>query len=95
MNQRDYEDYVQLRSREYVDANYCAVAIPEEAGEVAGYWKKYQLRGNPGGKLAPVDLMNELGDVLFYVTRMASLHGWTLSEVMDANKTKLDARAKK
>jgi NTP pyrophosphatase (non-canonical NTP hydrolase) len=77
---------------DYVDHNYCAVAINEEAGEIAGWHKKYHLRGNPTGKLGLDDLKSELGDVLFYLTAMSSLYGWTLEEVMEFNKVKLDDR---
>ena len=95
MTVTEYEKYVAERCLPYVDANYCAVAINEEAGEVAGWWKKYQLRGNPTGKLTKDDLKGELGDTLFYLTRMAALHGWTLSDVVEHNRAKLDERVAK
>ena len=95
MHKSDYEKYVESRCKPYVDKNYCAVALAEESGEVCGYWKKYQLRGNPDGKFTPDDLKSELGDVLFYLTRMALLHGWSLDDVMQYNVEKLDQRVAK
>ena len=95
MTTKEYEDYVYSRCKDYTDANYCVVAINEEAGEIAGWWKKHQLRGNPTGKLTVADLKGELGDVLFYITRLAYHYGWTLEEVMNHNKAKLDERVEK
>lgn len=87
-----YEDYVTMRCQPYVTKEYCAIAINEEAGEVAGWFKKYVFRGNPTGKLTEDDLKGELGDVLFYLTAMARHYGWSLSDVMDYNVEKLDKR---
>lgn len=92
MKTKDYESYVLERCQPYVDEAYLVVAINEEAGEIAGWYKKFVLRENPTGKFSEEDLKGELGDVLFYLTRMASLHGWTLSDVMDHNRAKLDDR---
>ena len=95
MRSEEYEVYVAQQCKDYVTPTYCAVALNEDAGEVAGFWKKYHFRGNPNGKLFEIDLLYELGDVLFYLTRMANLHGWSVEDVMDANKAKLDAKAKR
>lgn len=95
MTTDQFEVYVEQQCKGYVDRNYCVVALNEEAGEVAGWYKKMVLRGNPTGRLSEQDLKEELGDVLFYLTRMANLYGWTIAEVMDCNKAKLDAKAKR
>ncbi len=95
MTTNDYESYVLAMSKPYTDPNYCAIALAEEAGEVCGWYKKMILRGNPTGKLTTDDLKSELGDVLFYLTRMASHYNWPLTELMDFNKAKLDVRAAK
>jgi len=95
MTTSEYEAYVKMRCQPYTDPNYCVVALNEEAGEIAGWWKKYQLRGNLKGLLSTKDLMSELGDVLFYLTRLASHYGWTLEDIMLFNKAKLDERTGK
>lgn len=95
MTTAEYEDYVESRCKPYCDLNYTIIALNGEAGEVAEWYKKFVLRGNPVGNLTEVDLKGELGDVLFYLTRITKLKGWTLSEVMDANKVKLDDRVEK
>lgn len=95
MTTPEYEAYVESRCKPYVTLNYTIIALNGEAGEVAEWYKKYVLRENPTGELTPEDLQKELGDVLFYLTRCAALNGWTLAEIMDANKTKLDRRVEK
>ena len=95
MKTKDYEAYVLERCQPYTDPSYCVIALNEEAGEIAGWWKKFKLRGNPTGKLTHDDLKGELGDVLFYLTRLAYHYNWTLSDIMDFNKAKLDDRVAK
>lgn len=95
MRSEEFEVYVEQQCKDYVTPIYCAIALAEEAGEVCGWYKKYVLRGNPNDKLSKKDLLEELGDVLFYLTRMANLYGWTLEEIMAGNKAKLDAKAKR
>ena len=94
MTSEEYEAYVALRCKPYTDVNYCVIALNGEAGEVAEWYKKFILRGNTVGNLSVEDLKGELGDVLFYLTRLASLHGWSLNDVMEAKRAKLDQRVK-
>lgn len=95
MNRKEYEEYVNSRCQTYVTEPYCVIAINEEAGEIAGWYKKYVLRGNVTGDLRLDDLKSELGDLLFYLTQMAKLYGWTINDVMEFNKEKLDDRVTK
>lgn len=95
MTRSEYEQYVTGQCKEYVNEPYLVIAINEEAGEIAGWYKKAVLRGNPTGKYTPDDLKGEIGDVLFYLTRLAQLHGWSLDDVMEFNKAKLDNRTQK
>lgn len=95
MTTTEFEQHVTNHATYDLDDTYCVVAINEEAGEIAGWFKKKVLRGNPTGKLTEDDLKGELGDVLYYLTRLASNHNWTLSDVMNANKAKLDERVAK
>ena len=95
MTTKEYADYVTGQCQPYVDEPYLVIAINEEAGEIAGWYKKFVLRGNPTGKRTRDELKGEIGDVLFYLTRLAQLNGWTLEQVMDMNKAKLDDRMAK
>jgi len=91
----EYQNFVDENCREYTDKAYSVIALNGEAGEVAEWYKKAVLRGNPDGKLSKQDLKEELGDVLFYLVRLAALYKWSLEEVMDANVAKLEKRKAK
>jgi len=91
MTTAEYEQHVTFHAKPDLDLNYAVIAINGEAGEIAEWYKKVVLRGRPQG-LTDQDLQDELGDVLYYLTRMAMLKGWSLETVMARNKEKLDAR---
>ena len=61
-----------------------------EAGEVCDLLLK-KVHGH-GRAYDPEALLKELGDVLCYLANLASAHGFTLSEVAQANVDKLRAR---
>jgi NTP pyrophosphatase (non-canonical NTP hydrolase) len=90
MKLRDYATWVDSRVKDYVDLNYCVIALNEEAGEIAGWYKKGVLRKD--SKFTDEELKLEVGDALFYLTKICLLKGWTLKEVMQANHDKLVER---
>lgn len=59
-----------------------------ETGEVVEHLKKFVR----DGKLDREALKLELGDVLFYLTRLSQWAGFSLKEVAEANIAKLEAR---
>ena len=65
--------------------NYCVAGLCE----VAGKWKKY-LRRDKGAM--PSNMLMELGDVLWYASRLASELGSSLEDVAILNVLKLRAR---
>ena len=67
---------------------FYALGVAGEAGEVAEKVKKYYRDGN----IATADIALELGDVLWYVTRLAAHLGWSLEDIMAMNLTKLRSR---
>ena len=95
MNIQEYEAHVDKHALPDLDLNYAIIGICGEAGECAEWHKKFNLRKNRAGKCTPEDLKGELGDVLFYLTRAAMLSGWSLSEIMEQNKAKLEDRVAK
>jgi NTP pyrophosphatase (non-canonical NTP hydrolase) len=95
MKRSEYESYVLSRCKDYVTEPYLVIAINEEAGEIAGWYKKFVLRENVTGKYSVDDLKGELGDLLFYITRLAQMRGWSLDDIMEHNKSKLDDRVSK
>ncbi len=68
-----------------------ALGLTGEAGEVADLLKKQLWHTKEPGKYTD-KLANELGDVLWYVTALAHLHGLSLSDVASANVRKLTVR---
>ena len=67
--------------------------LTEEAGEVAGLFKR-ELRNLPKDQLRCTreHYVEELGDVLWYLTGVAITHGITLQELWDYNIQKLEER---
>lgn len=80
---------------------YCAMGLTGEAGEVAEKIKKlYRDGASSEGGLPTIEhnqsiipsLKKELGDVIWYISALASELGLTLEEVMEANYNKLMKR---
>lgn len=70
--------------------HYVALGLTSEAGEVAGLLKK--LMRDDAGKLSAekkAALSAELGDVLWYLARIAGEFGLDLSQIAEANLAKL------
>ena len=81
---------------------YLATGLASEAGEVAGLVSKGirgdKLTGNLTvftGKVAYVDLIKELGDVLWFVSQFATELGVDLEEIAEINLAKLGDRQKR
>lgn len=70
-------------------ATNAALGLAGEAGEVADLIKKNVFHGRP---LDVPDLLAELGDVLWYLSWLADLHGSSLEEVASRNIDKLRRR---
>ncbi|MBU5214379.1 nucleoside triphosphate pyrophosphohydrolase family protein [Heyndrickxia oleronia] len=73
---------------EKAKANY-AMGLSGEAGEVTDLIKKELFHGH---NIDPVDVKKELGDVLHYLSGLATMYGWTLEEVANTNIEKLSKR---
>jgi len=72
---------------------YTTLGLASEAGEVADKVKKI-IRDSGGvfSDEARESIKKELGDVLWYVSGLAWELGFSLTEVADANITKLSSR---
>lgn len=68
---------------------YAAIGMCGEAGEVSELIKKYAYHGHT---IDTEHLARELGDVLWYVSYMADLFGYSLGEIMVMNQEKLAKR---
>ncbi len=77
---------------------YPILALCGEVGELANVYKKW-LRGDYEGRTSDeikasfdAKIMDELGDVMWYVARVAEDFGFTLNEVAKFNLKKLRLR---
>ena len=68
---------------------YAAIGMCGEAGEVSELVKKYAYHGHA---IDTEHLARELGDVLWYVSYMAHLFGYSLGKIMAMNQDKLAKR---
>jgi NTP pyrophosphatase (non-canonical NTP hydrolase) len=92
MDINSYQDWTLQHDQEGTD--WClTLGLVGEAGEVAEKIKK-KYRKTP---LIPKseDIAKELGDVLWYVARLAAFHGYSMTQVMAMNVDKLESRAKR
>lgn len=70
---------------------YCILGLVNEAGEVAGKYKKF-LRDGVSWDDVKQMLKAEIGDTQWYLARLADELGFDLSEIMDENLGKLRGR---
>lgn len=63
-----------------------------EAGEVAEKIKKL-IRDS--SRFSEEEIAKELGDVLFYTVALSNIYGYTLQELIDLNRDKLEGRKKR
>lgn len=67
------------------------LGLAGEVGEILGEHKKW-LRDGESYKLFPERVKEELGDLLWYLSNVATKHGLTLEEVADFNLSKTGRR---
>jgi NTP pyrophosphatase (non-canonical NTP hydrolase) len=68
---------------------HTVVGISGEAGELIDAVKKSWVYNKP---LDRENLKEELGDILFYLTKLASMLGVTVAELCELNRQKLEKR---
>ena len=97
MNFEDYQKIIETfavypRDNELAAVSYLALGLNGEAGEVADEVKK-AIRND--GHISPerrAKILNEIGDVLWYITRLAIEFDTPLAEIAQANIEKLEKR---
>lgn len=97
MNFEDYQKIIETfavypRDNELLAVSYLALGLNGEAGEVADQVKK-AIRNE--GQISPErreKILDEIGDVLWYITRLAIEFDTPLAEIAQANIDKLEAR---
>ncbi len=88
---RKFAIYPEANSSSFIEMNYLVLGLVSEAGEVAGKLKKL-IRDNSFNEEA---YLQELGDVLWYLTRIADTCGISVEELAEMNYLKLSERAMK
>ncbi len=85
-----YADFCKHSARYpmHKEKEYLMIGLMNEAGEVGGAFKK-EIRDNVDNKEL---IIEEMGDVLWYLTNLCSLYGLSLSELMHMNVNKLISR---
>jgi NTP pyrophosphatase (non-canonical NTP hydrolase) len=95
MSEYSLDDYQNSAFKFRVDdvpAEERVMGLLEEAGEVAGVFKR-MLRGDYTEDVAASKLHKELGDILWYLSQIAVDNGWKLSEIAQENLKKLESRS--
>lgn len=76
-------------------ASKVAKALRKETGMMDGpnfYFYKHQEEGMPSSKELSTELMKEAGDILWQLSGLCTVMGWSLEEVAQMNLDKLAAR---
>uniref|UniRef100_UPI001C2E35C1 MazG nucleotide pyrophosphohydrolase domain-containing protein n=1 Tax=Staphylococcus aureus TaxID=1280 RepID=UPI001C2E35C1 len=68
---------------------HAAVGVSGESGELLDAVKKHWVYKKP---LDAVNVLEELGDQLFYMQKILNMFGWTWADVRMANRVKLAKR---
>lgn len=93
----DYSDWVEnkILTVDFDRVIENTFGLVGETGEVAEKIKKL-IRDDKDAIYAPnAQIMDELGDVLFYVTALANIYGFGLTDLIVRNMEKLDGRQKR
>lgn len=87
----DYQEFVKAQAKIPLDnLPYSFIGLGGEVGECLEWYKKSVYRGD--ASFDDKELKKELGDVLFYLTRITLAKGWSLKKIMKANRKKLEKR---
>jgi len=88
-------NYNAIRTRFYsekiIDGFHGAVGICTEGGELLDAYKKHLFYGKD---LDTANILEECGDILFYLNAILTAHGFTFDQAMETNIKKLKARYK-
>ncbi len=71
------------------DSLHASLGIVTEASEIADVYKKNIFYGRP---LTPSKILDEAGDLLYYLARILDANGFTIADAINGNVAKLTAR---
>lgn len=89
MNLREYQKWTRTTAvyPNNRPIEYCCIGLADETGEVCGKVKKWMRDLQPLNEVRA-----EIGDVLWYLTRLADECGFDMQEIMSDNVKKLEDR---
>lgn len=89
----DYAVYVECRFKNmHDDAStlmHAAIGVAGEGGELLDAVKKHWVYKKP---IDVENVLEELGDCMFYMQKILNIYGWVWQDVRDANMRKLNKR---
>ena len=93
---RDFTPTTFIVPSALVDAQYAYLfaGLAAEAGEVAGNYAKY-CRGDFEKADLKLRTKKELGDVLYFTFQLATTLGFSIEEILETNRDKLQDRMNK
>lgn len=74
---------------QFEDELHMAMGLVTEAGEFLDVYKKKLAYKK---EIDYVNLKEEIGDLLWYISNFCNMKGWSMEEVMDINIKKLEKR---
>lgn len=77
----------------YGNMNYPYFALVEEVGEFCGKIAK-NMRGDRSAEETQALMQKEVGDILWNLSEICTLNGWSLEQIAEQNIKKLSARQK-
>lgn len=89
MTTKSFETHVRNTSAGDVNYEEGIIGMCSESGEVLDILKKYNFQGH---EIDRAHLIEEIGDVLWYLTETALAIDCTLEDIMDANVKKIKKR---
>ena len=94
MNDLNFQTYQQQATTyaSYGNTNYPYFALVEEVGEFCGKIAK-NMRGDRNAEETKALMRKEAGDILWNLSEICSLNGWSLQEIAQENLNKLADRA--
>lgn len=93
-----YDKFVELllkQDTEKMMKIHAAVGIAGEAGELLDAIKKVHIYGQTETPAILANIVEELGDLEFYMQAMRNLYGLSRSDILSSNAVKLSKRYKK
>ena len=77
-----YEEYLEQVNKtwkndtDFKELRHCLLAIPEEVGEVFGWYKKHYGYGKAKDTKWRAGIVGEFGDIMYYLSKLSEISGY-------------------